>query len=143
MSLLQAPSAQAILDDLNRAARDFLARIHSDDGSEDLALARMRSRARDLHAVLWAACKAGSPVMLYCAAHRGDPHVVVTMGPLQPDGITFRYSCRADAGELDRWCTLISVRMIRFCGNAVHCGGPNIETRKRSRSSRCAAVNSH
>lgn len=143
MSVLQDPSAQAILDDLIRAYRDLVVRILSEDGSEELALARMKSRARDLHAVISAACRAGTQVRLYGAEPRGGPHIVRSIGPLQPDGVTFRYSCIAYSPELDSWCTLLSVRAIRFGGTPGHQGGPSIERAKGIKPRRSGAVNTH
>jgi hypothetical protein len=90
----------------------------ADDAGIDAAIARMKQTARALYCAIDSACRAGYTVRLYSPRGGGRLHLVRTVGPMNPDGTTFRYSSEPEAGSTLSSCVMVAMSWIDVAGDS-------------------------
>lgn len=73
---------------------------------------RLKHAALVLYQAVGRACDRGQTVRLHSTRGGGRTHLVRTLGPLNPDGITFQYSPDRDADKTLNHCALPAMQWI-------------------------------
>lgn len=101
-----------------KCANSAVFAARADDAGLDAAIARMKQSAHDLYVAIGRACRAGHAVRLYSARGGGRLHLVRTVGPMNPDGTTFRYSSEPEAESTLNSCVMVAMSWIDVAGDS-------------------------
>jgi hypothetical protein len=101
----------AMLLRLKAAFSEFFAMEEWESGCDE-ALVRIKACAHRLHAAIDQACQAGNTVILHTERGGGRTHFVRTVGPLNADGVTFKYSPESHSGRPLNQCVLVAMTWI-------------------------------
>jgi len=108
----------ALLLQLKSNFRTFMRASEQEPQVQDAALAEMKRSATDLYQAIGEACEEGKTVILLSHRGGGRRHEIRTLGPMNPDGITVRYSSQPNATACLSMCALLSAEWIEVEGSA-------------------------
>jgi hypothetical protein len=103
---------QALVLSLKRTFGTFLDIPEEDVQAQDRALEEMKRAAGRLYRAMDMACDIGETVYVFSKRGQKRPHVIRTVGSMNPDGTTFRYASEPKAARCLSMCALLSVDRI-------------------------------